>query len=113
MKQNEVKQKLDIIYDSLLKKANGYYADEIIEEYAYDQNGREELLKKKVTKKFVPPDLNATKLLLEYYTSTNEENFENLSEEEIDQKAIKLIKEYAEMANIEKVLFEQNKIKQN
>ena len=105
MKENEKKSNLDIIYDSLLKKSNGYYADEIIEEYSYLEDGTEKLLKKKVTKKFVPPDLNATKLLLEYYSGKDLEDVECLSEEETDKKAIKLMKEYLEMSNISKDIF--------
>lgn len=94
MKKSE-KSSLDIIYDSLIKKAKGYYADEIIEEFSYE-NGKEILLKKKLTKKYVPPDLTASKLILDYF-SGKEEEYENMSEEELDQEAKRLIEEYNQM----------------
>ena len=48
---------------ALLKKALGYEAKETIEEYVSDE-GEIRLSKKKVTKKNVPPDITAIKLLL-------------------------------------------------
>ena len=46
MKKSE--DSLTIIKSALIKKAQGYYADEIIEEYIVE-DGKEKLLKKKVT----------------------------------------------------------------
>lgn len=48
---------------ALLKKALGYEAKETIEEYVSD-DGEIRLSKRKVTKKNVPPDITAIKLLL-------------------------------------------------
>ena len=84
---------LEIIKKALLKKAQGFYADEIIEEYVVDENGNEKLQKKKVTKKYVPADLSASKLLLDYYNE-KPENYENMSDEELDRQAERLYKEY-------------------
>lgn len=87
---------LEIIKKALLKKAQGFYADEIIEEYVVDENGKEKLQKKKVTKKYVPADLSASKLLLDYYNE-RPENYENMSDEELDKQAEKLYEEYKKM----------------
>ena len=48
---------------ALLKKALGYEAKETIEEYVSD-DGEIRLSKRKVTKKNVPPDITAIKMLL-------------------------------------------------
>ena len=51
---------------ALLKKALGYDTEEVIEEYAEGEEGGEvKLLKRKVTKKTIPPDMVALKILLE------------------------------------------------
>ena len=94
MKKNE--DSLSVIKKALLKKAQGFYADEIIEEYVME-NGKEQLIKKKITKKYVPADLTASKLLLDYFEEKTE-NFDGLSEEELDKEAIRLVKEYQELA---------------
>lgn len=49
---------------ALLKKALGYDAKEIVEEYVSEE-GEIRLTKKKVTKKNVPPDITAIKFLLD------------------------------------------------
>lgn len=53
------------IKEALLKKAIGYESDEIVEEYTSDENGNPILSKRKITKKFNPPDINALRFLLE------------------------------------------------
>lgn len=50
---------------ALLKKALGFSSDEIVEEYSLDESGNSVLNKRKVTKKYNPPDISAMKLLLE------------------------------------------------
>jgi len=92
MAKNE-KNSLEIIKKALLKKAQGFYADEILEEYVVDDNGNEKLLKKKVTKKYVPADLSATKLLLDYFNEKPQE-YDNMTDEELDKEAERLYKEY-------------------
>ena len=52
------------VKDALRKRALGFETDEIVEEYAF-QEGEAVLLKRKVTKKTVPPDMTAAKMLLE------------------------------------------------
>ena len=53
------------VKEILIKKALGYDATEIIEEYGEDKNGEIKLVKKKITTKSVPPDISALKMLLE------------------------------------------------
>ena len=50
---------------ALLKKALGFVSDEIVEEYTLDEEGNSVLNKRKVTKKYNPPDLSAMKVLLD------------------------------------------------
>ena len=50
---------------ALIKKALGYDATEVVEEYVSSEEGEVKLTKKKVTKKNVPPDITALKLLME------------------------------------------------
>lgn len=50
---------------ALLKKALGFVSDEIVEEYTLDEEGNSVLNKRKVTKKYNPPDLSAMKVLME------------------------------------------------
>ena len=67
----------DKIRKALLKKALGYNADEVIEEYALNE-GEEVLVKKKVTKKHYGPDVSAVKILLERYYQTYQELVKNI-----------------------------------
>lgn len=50
---------------ALIKKALGYDAMEVVEEYAQGDEGEVRLTKRKVTKKSVPPDVSALKILIE------------------------------------------------
>ena len=64
MKEDRTKIDGDI-NSALLKKALGFDAKEIVEEYAADDGGEVKLSKKKVTTKCVPPDVAALKMILE------------------------------------------------
>lgn len=50
---------------ALIKKALGYDTTEVIEEYSLGNEGEIVLSKKKVTKKNVPPDVTALKILID------------------------------------------------
>ncbi len=52
------------IKGALLERALGYDADEVVEEYGFSE-GEAVLVKRKVTKKRVPPDIQAAKMLLD------------------------------------------------
>lgn len=71
------------IRKALLKKALGYSADEIVEEYAFDDEGELKLSKKKITKKHYAPDISAVKVLLEKYYKTYEDKIAAMSDEEL------------------------------
>ena len=65
----------------LVKRALGYSYKEVIEEYQQDGDDLK-LIKKKVSKKIVPPDINAVKILLD---KNNEDElcFDAISDEEL------------------------------
>ena len=81
----------DKLLKSLLKKAIGYNVSEVSEEYTVDNEGVEQLSKRKVTKKYIPPDLTALKTYLELTESEND--YENLTDEELLKIKNDLIKE--------------------
>lgn len=81
----------------LLKKALGYKSSEVVEEYVYDkEDGELALSKRKVTYKQVPPDVSATKILLETYAANDGEVLQLTDSqlEEEKQRLIKLLKNY-------------------
>ena len=85
----------DKIRDALLKKALGYESDEIFEEYVTDENGNPVLSKRKITKKYNPPDVNALKFLLEQDGSFDDE-ISRMTEEELvreKERLLRLLKE--------------------
>lgn len=61
------------IRQALLKKALGFECDEIVEEYSADEKGNAILVKRKITKKFNPPDVNALRFLLEQKELSDDE----------------------------------------
>ena len=79
--------------DALIKKALGYDCTEVVEEYVSGEEGEIRLAKKKVTKKNVPPDITAIKLLIDQ----TDQPIETLTDEELEQekqRLLKLLKEY-------------------
>lgn len=77
----------DSIQSALIKKALGYDVTETIEEYVENQEGEIKLSKKKITKKNVPPDVTAIKILLE----ENKLDVKNMSDEELESEKIRLL----------------------
>ena len=82
----------DKLTKTLLKKAMGYSVDEIVEEYVNDENELK-LIKKKITKKHIPPDINAVKTLLENINDSNLEKIKNMSDQELQSLREKLLAE--------------------
>ena len=82
MQQNKVK-------DAVLKVALGYSLEEVTEEYDA-RDGELKLVKRKETRKDVPPDLKAVQLLL------NEDDYSALSDEELQAEKIRLINQLKE-----------------
>ncbi len=80
---------------ALLKRAVGYESDEIVEEYSADENGNSVLVKRKITKKYNPPDINALKFLLEQDEFSDDEISKMTDEELLAEKRrlLQLLKE--------------------
>ena len=83
MKKDKVDSMDESIKNALIKRALGYEAIDEVKEYAVDENEKMKLTKKKITKKFVSPDISAAKTLLEYYFEENKSEYENMSDDEL------------------------------
>lgn len=66
---------------ALIKRALGYSTKEIVEEFSKDDE-RLVLTKRKVTKKNIPADITAVKVLLEMYSSSDQD-FSKMTDEEL------------------------------
>lgn len=77
---------------AILKKALGYDCTEIVEEYVSGDEGEIRLAKKKITKKNVPPDMTALKMLVE----DRESPIELMTDEELEEEKLRLLKLLAE-----------------
>lgn len=76
------------IVKSLIKRAKGYRYNEVQEEYAIDEEGKSVLTKKKVYKKYCPPDASAVKA---YLDATARDSVYDMSDEELEKEKIKLL----------------------
>ena len=94
-KKSVTKSDLEV---ALIKKALGYDATEVVEEYAGGEEGEIKLLKKKVTTKYVPPDTTALKLLLD----DSEKDISEMSDLELETEKKRLLKLLNEMCKGEK-----------
>ena len=74
------------INSALLKKALGFDAKEVVEEYALSEEGEVKLSKKKITTKCVPPDVSALKMLLE-----RDAPLSMLTDEELETEKMRLL----------------------
>ena len=82
-------KKEEKIGKALLKVALGYQVAEVTEEYA-EVDGEWKLMKRKKTKKDVPPDLKAVQLLM---GSEETRDFSGLSDEELETEKKRLLEE--------------------
>lgn len=83
-------EKEESVKDALKKCAVGLSASETVEEFAVE-NGELKLIKKKVTRRDIPPDIKAVKMLLDG------DGIEAMTDEELAaerEKLIKTLKEY-------------------
>lgn len=78
-------QSKESVKDALLKCAVGLSASEIVEEFSADNAGELKLVKRKVTRREVPPDIKAVKMLMD------EEGTSELSDEELLEEREKLM----------------------
>ena len=83
----------DKIRKALLKKALGYNASEVVEEYSFNEEGELKLSKKKVTKKHYSADISAVKVLLERYYKTYEDEVLGMSDEALEEEKMRLLKQ--------------------
>ena len=93
MKENSIKS--TEYKSAIVKKALGYDTTEVVEEYVSDDTGEIKLTKKKVTKKNVPPDLTALKMLID----SEEEPIETMTDEQLEEekkRLLKLLKDFEE-----------------
>ena len=81
------------LVNSLYKKAVGYTATEKTMEYSPDG----EVVKKKVTSKHYPPDITALKAYLELVSGR--EDYESMTDEELEREKERLLKELEEKRN--------------
>ena len=77
------------ITEALKKKAVGFDTFETVEEFT-ESDGEIKLVKRKVTKKTVPPDVSAVKLLLDIEGESSP--ISSLSDEALENERAKLIK---------------------
>lgn len=77
---------------SLFKKAIGYSVDEVVEEYVNEENEMR-LVKKKVTKKHIPPDVSAARALLEKCAENELTNLQNMSDADLEDLRKKVLEE--------------------
>lgn len=83
---------IDELEEVLYKKALGYEVEEVSEEFAVNKENNElELIKRKVNKKQVLPDMTAVKTLLDLLNK-KQLNFKNMTDEELEKEKIKLLK---------------------
>ena len=73
----------EMLSDAVISRAKGCEAREVVEEYAIDDdNGNVKLVKKKVTTKYLPPDISAVKMYLNL-NATNTNNYQNMTDDEL------------------------------
>ena len=77
------------IKNAIIKVALGYSLEEVTEEYGVE-DGELKLVKRKETKKDIPPDLKAVKLLMD------DRDYSVLTDEELEAEKQKLLKQLKE-----------------
>ena len=75
---------LNILY----KKALGYKTEEVQEEFVNDE-GKLELVKRKISTKHVPPDISAAKIYLEI---TENNSLNDMTDDELEAEKTRLLK---------------------
>lgn len=82
---------------ALIKRALGYLNKEVTEEFCKEDESQKMILtKRKVTKKNIPPDMTAVRVLLEMQQESKEIDFANMSDEELLVERDKLIEKLKE-----------------
>jgi len=89
IKKAEEIETSDLIISALKKRATGYKAKDIVEEYTYNRDGQEVLSKRKETVYEVAPDMTAIKILLDI---NKDKDCFDLTEEELIKEKNRLLK---------------------
>ena len=84
----------DEVMDALKKCSVGFGASEIVKEFSVE-DGELKLVKKKVTRKDIPPDIKAAKMLME------ERGFDEYSDGELEAERERLLKILKEEKNFD------------
>lgn len=83
---------------AMLKKALGYDAEEVVEEFSLaGEDNDVKLNKRKVTKKHYPPDLSAIKWVMEYMEEPDLKKYQQMNKEELLKEKVKLLEMLEEM----------------
>lgn len=93
MKRVKTSKLMGELDKALYKKAIGYETDEVVEEYVCDEDGGFKLNKKKITKKYVSPDLQSVKILLDKLNSQTESIYKDFTDEELLLEKKRLLEE--------------------
>lgn len=81
---------------ALLRRALGYKASEVVDEFSFDEDGAPKLNKRKITKKHFAPDITALKLLIEKFYPQTDLDFSSMTDEQLlseREKILQLLKE--------------------
>ncbi len=80
----------DEILNAILKRALGYSYKEVQEEYGVREDGEVQLIKRKITDKYLPPDSGALKTYLEL---SQDAGVSDMSDEELQKEKERLLEE--------------------
>ena len=86
----------EVLCEAMMKKALGYESCEVVEEYLLEEDGTRKLNKMKVTKKHVPPDIPAAKVLLDHILVKEMKELKNMTVEELEIEREQLLKQLLE-----------------
>lgn len=90
--KNIIIEKKDKIYDGILKKALGFSVSEKTEEFGLI-DGELQLIKKKVSTKYYPPDLSAIEIVLDSLNDKSIGQYKQMSIEELQKEKLRLLEE--------------------
>ena len=93
---SKVNKELD---EALYKKAVGYETDEVVEEYVCDESGDFKLNKKKVTKKYISPDLQSVKMLLDKLKGSEKNKYRDLTDKQLLLEKQKVLEQLEKFKN--------------
>lgn len=85
-------QEQDKLSGALMTRAVGCTTEEVVEEYAWDSEQQDmHLVKRKITRKSLPPDIGAVKTMLELY-GDDDNQYAKLSDQDLLKEKDKLLK---------------------